>query len=95
MMEFSELKQKLDVYEKLKQQAIVEFVMSHCTVKIGDIAESSQHNISVSKISVTMRNGKPNAVLSGVILKKDWTPRKDKQIGYVFLPSPCKEGEYL
>jgi hypothetical protein len=90
MMEFSELKQKLDVYEKLKQQAIVEFVMSHCTV-----AESSQHNISVSKISVTMRNGKPNAVLSGVILKKDWTPRKDKQIGYVFLPSPCKEGEYL
>ncbi len=94
-MEFSELKETIKVYEKLKQQAIVEFVMSHCTVKIGDIYESSQRNILVDKISVRVSHGKPEAILSGRVLKKDKTPRKDGEIGYIFLKSPCKEGEFI
>lgn len=94
-MEFSELKQQLDFYEKLKQKCVIDFVMSHCTVKIGDIARSDAHNIIVEKISVSIRYGKPMAVLYGVILKKDDKPRKDTKKGYIFLKSPLNEGEAI
>ena len=97
MMEFSELKETIKVYEKLKQQAIAEFVMSHCTVKIGDVINSNQdRSIVVDKITVSVNfGGKACAVCHGLVLKKDGTPRKDKERASVYLASPCKVDEYL
>jgi hypothetical protein len=94
-MEFKELKQILEQYDKLKKSAVVDFVMYHAAHKVGDIAQDNNTKIIVDKISVTVSHGRPHPIYRGFELKQDGTPRKDKRIAYIFGQSPCKEGEFV
>ncbi len=81
-MEETEYKKRLEIiehnFEMEKKKLYWEFGMSHVIFKVGDIIKDERWALIIDKITVAKNFGLPEPVYHGFELKKDLTPRKDK-----------------
>ena len=81
-MEHSEYERRLKEIDAAayaeKKKLYYEFGMSKAKFKVGDIIKDFRWALLIDKIEVHKVLGDPEPVYSGIELKKDLTPRKDK-----------------
>lgn len=67
-----------NAFESGKKKLYYDFGMSKAKFKIGDLIRDERWAFVVDKITVNKTFGLPEPVYHGFELKKDLTPRKDK-----------------
>lgn len=71
-------------YEDAKIKLYIDYGMSKVIFQKGDIIKSDSCALIIDKITVSKRFGLPEPVYHGFELKKDLTPRKDKNRTSIF-----------
>jgi len=87
-MEESEYNTKLEELETnhrlAKQKLYIQFGLSKKIYTEGDIIKGTTDTILIDRITVNKGFSLPEPVYHGLILKKDLTPRKDRERGSIY-----------
>ena len=71
-------------FDMAKRKLYVKFANSNRIYKIGDIIKDHCKIIVVERFGVYKSFGLPEPTYIGIELKKDLTPKKSQEIGYIY-----------
>ncbi len=80
----SELKEIEDNYESNKRKLYLKYANSKRIYNLGDIIKDHHQTIIIERFGVDKMFGLPRPIYIGTELRKDLTPKKSHNIGYVY-----------
>ena len=80
-LEFKQIEANFDM---AKRQLYEKFAKANRIYNIGDIVKDHHQIILVERFGLNKTFGLPNPTYIGTVLKKDLTPKKSNEIGYVY-----------